>query len=94
MLDKGSSDLHITTGTPPQLRIDGNLVPLRTDSLTPVDTKQLCYSIVPCSWVRLSRFFRIGRAQPGQPCGSWRASNPIPSMAIANANRLCDPVWS
>jgi twitching motility protein PilT len=46
MLDKGASDLHITTGTPPQLRIDGSLVPLRTDALTPVDTKQLCYSIL------------------------------------------------
>jgi twitching motility protein PilT len=46
MLDKKASDLHITTGSPPQLRIDGDLVPLRTDALTPVDTKQLCYSIL------------------------------------------------
>lgn len=46
MIDKGASDLHITTGTPPQLRIDGQLVPLRTDALTPIDTKQLCYSIL------------------------------------------------
>src|SRR5262245_25311815 len=46
MLDKGASDLHITTGSPPQLRIDGDLVPLRTEALTPVDTKQLCYSIL------------------------------------------------
>jgi twitching motility protein PilT len=46
MLDKGASDLHITTGTPPQLRIDDDLVPLRTEALTPVDTKQLCYSIL------------------------------------------------
>jgi twitching motility protein PilT len=46
MLDKGASDLHITTGSPPQLRIDGNLNPLRTDPMTPVDTKQLCYSIL------------------------------------------------
>src|SRR5436190_9497466 len=46
MLDKKASDLHITTGSPPQLRIDGDLVPLRTDPLTPVDTKQLCYSIL------------------------------------------------
>src|SRR3972149_4470873 len=46
MLDKGASDLHITTGCPPQLRIDGQLVPLRTDPLTPIDTKQLCYSIL------------------------------------------------
>ncbi|HTM22219.1 MAG TPA: type IV pilus twitching motility protein PilT [Kofleriaceae bacterium] len=46
MLDQNASDLHITTGTPPQLRIDGQLVPLKTDALTPVDTKQLCYSIL------------------------------------------------
>ncbi len=46
MLDKGASDLHVTTGSPPQLRIDGDLVPLRTDALTPVDTKQLCYSVL------------------------------------------------
>jgi twitching motility protein PilT len=46
MVEKGASDLHITTGTPPQLRIDGKLVPLRTPPLTPVETKQLCYSIL------------------------------------------------
>jgi twitching motility protein PilT len=46
MLDKGASDLHITTGSAPQLRIDGELVPLRTDAMTPVDTKQLCYSVL------------------------------------------------
>ncbi len=28
MVEKGASDLHITTGSPPQLRIDGELVPL------------------------------------------------------------------
>lgn len=46
MIEKGASDLHITTGTPPQLRIDGSLVPLKMEPLTPVLTKQLCYSIL------------------------------------------------
>jgi twitching motility protein PilT len=46
MVEKGASDLHITTGTPPQLRIDGKLVPLKTPPLTPIETKQLCYSIL------------------------------------------------
>jgi twitching motility protein PilT len=46
MIDNGASDLHITSNTPPQLRIDGSMVPLKTDKLTPVDTKQLCYSIM------------------------------------------------
>ena len=46
MIDRGASDLHITTGTPPQLRIDGRLVPLKTAPLGPVETKSLCYEVM------------------------------------------------
>jgi twitching motility protein PilT len=46
MIEKGASDMHITTGTPPLLRIDGDIVPLKLPPLTPVDSKQLCYSIL------------------------------------------------
>lgn len=46
MIDQGASDLHITPGTPPLLRIDGQLVPLRMEALTPADTKRLCYSVL------------------------------------------------
>jgi twitching motility protein PilT len=46
MIEKGASDLHITTATAPQLRIDGQLVPLRMPPLNAQDTKQLCYSIL------------------------------------------------
>ncbi len=46
MTDRGGSDLHVTTGTPPQIRIDGSLVPLRTPPLTPIETKALCYEVL------------------------------------------------
>jgi twitching motility protein PilT len=46
MIEKGASDLHVTTSTPPQLRIDGKLVPLKMPPLSPPETKQLCYSIL------------------------------------------------
>jgi len=46
MIEKGASDLHITTSTAPQLRIDGKLVPLKMPPLSPPETKQLCYSIL------------------------------------------------
>jgi twitching motility protein PilT len=46
MTDKGASDLHITAGSPPRLRIDSELVRLQTEPLTPVDTKTLCYSVM------------------------------------------------
>ena len=46
MYEKGASDLHITTGVPPTIRIDGRLLPLPSEPLTPQDTKRLCYSIL------------------------------------------------
>lgn len=46
MIEKGGSDLHITTGTPPQLRVDGKLFPLKMPPLAPQETKQLCYSVL------------------------------------------------
>jgi len=46
MIEKGASDLHITTNSPPQLRIDGKLEPLQMPPLSPADTKQVCYSIL------------------------------------------------
>ena len=46
MIEKGASDLHITTSSPPQLRIDGKLHPLKVPPLAPPETKQLCYSIL------------------------------------------------
>src|SRR5690349_893957 len=46
MVEKGASDMHITAGAPPLLRIDGEVIPLKLPPLSPVDTKQLCYSIM------------------------------------------------
>ena len=34
MIDQGASDLHITAGTPPQLRIDGDLGRIETAGVT------------------------------------------------------------
>lgn len=45
MIEKGASDLHITTGSPAQIRIDGHMVPMNMPPLSPTETKQLCYSI-------------------------------------------------
>lgn len=46
MLDKGASDLHITTGVPPTIRVDGKLTPLPFEPIAPQETKKLCYSIL------------------------------------------------
>jgi len=40
------SDLHITTDTPPQVRVHGHLQRLDGVNMTPADTKQLTYSVL------------------------------------------------
>lgn len=44
---QGASDLHITVGQPPVLRLDGSMRKLQTDDLTPEDTEALMKSITP-----------------------------------------------
>jgi twitching motility protein PilT len=46
LVEAGGSDLHITTNTAPQIRVDGKLRPLDVPPLNAVDTKQLCYSVL------------------------------------------------
>lgn len=46
LIDKGASDLHISTGSPPRIRIDGKLRPTDDPPLTPAETKAICYSVL------------------------------------------------
>ncbi|MBW2504929.1 MAG: PilT/PilU family type 4a pilus ATPase, partial [Deltaproteobacteria bacterium] len=46
MVEAGASDLHVTTGTPPLMRVDGKMAPMPMRHLQPADTKQICYSIL------------------------------------------------
>jgi len=46
MVKMGASDLHLTVGSPPVVRIDGKLQRLGADLLTSEETKKLCYSML------------------------------------------------
>lgn len=46
MVELGASDLHITTGTPPQIRVNGKMTPMKMRALLPADSKNICYSIL------------------------------------------------
>lgn len=46
MVDNGASDLHITSGTPPGMRVHGEIVRVKVGSLTPIDTKRLVYQVL------------------------------------------------
>src|SRR2546430_3269686 len=47
LIELGGSDLHLTTNTPPQVRVDGHLRPVESiRTLTSADTKSLAYSVL------------------------------------------------
>lgn len=48
---KNASDLHLTVGVPPKVRVFGKLLDLDYPMLMPDDLHELCYSIIPESMV-------------------------------------------
>jgi twitching motility protein PilT len=46
MVEQNGSDLHISTDTPPQVRVHGHLQRLPMAELSPSETKQLVYSVL------------------------------------------------
>jgi twitching motility protein PilT len=46
LVDQGGTDLHVTTNSPPQIRIDGKMIPLQLPPMTASETKQLIYSVL------------------------------------------------
>ena len=46
LLEMNGSDLHITTNSPPQIRVDGHLHPLDMPPMSAAETKQLAYSVL------------------------------------------------
>ena len=45
-MEMGGSDLHVTTNSPPQIRVDGKMRPLDLEPLNAVETKQIAYSVL------------------------------------------------
>src|SRR5258708_2788907 len=46
MLEMSGSDLHITTNSPPQIRVHGHLVPLALPQMTPAETSAV-FRLIP-----------------------------------------------
>jgi len=46
MVKRGASDLHITAGSPPLIRLSGKLTPIGSDKLKPDETMRMTYSLM------------------------------------------------
>lgn len=48
-IEHGASDIHVNVGSPPIFRINGTLLPLKTDKLTPGDARRLLFGLLNAS---------------------------------------------
>ncbi len=46
VLEKNATDLHLVVGSPPVLRVNGEIIKVKSELLAPDEAKQLCYSIL------------------------------------------------
>ena len=56
LVERGGSDLHITAGSPPRIRVDGVLLPTEHESLVPETTQKIVYSVLDTD--QIARFER------------------------------------
>ena len=89
LVRKGGSDLHVSTGSPPRLRIDGVLVPVETEPLTPEDTRRLATSVLTSDQIaKLDRDMELDCSFELEGQGRFRANVFYQRGAVATVLRL------
>jgi len=88
MVERNASDLHIGTGSAPQIRIDGVLVPLSSPPLSPSDAKKICYeSIAPEQVLELEKTKELDFSFAIEGLSRFRGNIYIQKDTVAGAFR-------
>ena len=96
MVEKNASDLHITAGSPLQLRIDERLVPVDTKALSPEETKELIYTMLtPAHIEKFERDLELDMAFGVKELGRFRVNVFKQRGSTASSIRLIPhQIWS
>ena len=89
LVDCSGSDLHICVGAPPIMRVDGQLIPLKYQEITPGDAQRLIYQILTDEQIR--RFeadFELDFSYAMGKAARFRANVYRDKGAVAAAFRL------
>jgi len=88
MVEMGASDLHLTTNSPPMVRLDGRLVPLPYPPLAVPDTKQVAYSVLTDAQKhRLEETLELDFSFGVKGVARFRANNFFQRGAVAGVYR-------
>ncbi len=86
---KGGSDLHISANSPPRIRVDGVLIPVETEPLTPDDTRRLATSVLTSDQIaKLDRDLELDCSFELEGQGRFRANVFHQRGTVACALRL------
>lgn len=44
--EQGASDVHIVAGSPPCLRVQGKIIRVKSQAITPEESRSMCYSVI------------------------------------------------
>ena len=90
VIAEGASDLHISAGSPPIIRVSGSLVPLvQHKVLTPADTEALLRSVLPEDrWEKFMRDQSVDFSYAHEKQSRFRINGFIVQGVVAIAMRL------
>lgn len=89
VVKRDASDLHITAGSPPRIRIDGRLMTTEHDSLNPADTQKLVYSVLDANQVaRFERDLELDFSFGIEGLGRFRTNVFLQRGAVGAVMRL------
>jgi len=89
MIQRNGSDLHLSAGSPPKIRIDGRLVSTEHDILQPDETKKLCYSVLNTEQIaKFERNLELDLSFGIEKLGRFRVNIFYQRGSVAAAMRL------
>jgi twitching motility protein PilT len=89
MKERKSSDLHISVGAPPLIRVSGDLTPLSTNELPAAETKKLLYEIMsPYQQEQFEKNMEMDFAYALPGTGRFRANIFLQNRGIAGVFRI------
>jgi twitching motility protein PilT len=89
LVRQGGSDLHISVGSPPRVRVDGLLLPVDCPALNPDDTRRLSTSVLTSDQIaRLDRDLELDCSFGLSDQGRFRANVFYQQGAVAAVMRL------
>lgn len=96
MVERKASDLHVTAGSPIQLRIDEKLVAIDKNILSPNETKELSYSMLSKAQIeKFERDLELDMAFGVQSLGRFRVNVFQQRGAISSSIRLIPfEIWT